>query len=177
MIPVLLFLAALGNFGKVNDSLYRGAQPDKEGFAKLAGMGVKTVVNLRLEKDAKEKLIVEASGMRYVSVPMANFGAPTQEQLDKVFAVLNDSSAGPVFVHCRRGSDRTGTVIAVYRMEHDRWSNDKALQEAQSYGISRFERAMQSFIRSYKARPKRTKPEETGSSTSTTAAPSAPAAK
>jgi tyrosine-protein phosphatase SIW14 len=177
MIHLLFALALLSNFGKVNDGLYRGAQPDKEEFAKLAKMGIKTVVNLRLEKDPKEKLIVEAAGMKYVSVPMANFGAPSEEQLARVMAVLDDPTAAPVFVHCRRGADRTGTVIAAYRISHDHWTNEKALDEARSYGMSRFERAMQSFIKEYKPKPTRTTPAETGSPTSTAAAPSAPGVK
>src|SRR4051812_45461043 len=160
MIRLLLALALVGNFDKVNDGLYRGAQPDKEAFANLAKMGIRTVVNLRLEKDEKEKLLVEAAGMKYVAVPMANFGAPSDEQLAKVMAVLDDPAYKPVFVHCRRGADRTGTVVAAYRISREGWTNDKALDEARSHGMSRFERAMQAFIRDYKPKPLRTTPAE-----------------
>jgi tyrosine-protein phosphatase SIW14 len=49
-------------------------------------------------------------------------------------------------VHCRRGADRTGTVIACYRITHDGWSNRKALQEATSYGMSWIEFGMQRYV-------------------------------
>jgi len=69
----------------------------------------------------------------------------------KVLALFDDSSAGPVFVHCRRGADRTGTMLAVYRIVHDHWENAKALAEAKVFGMSWTERAMQSYILHYQA--------------------------
>ena len=54
-------------------------------------------------------------------------------------ALLNDNSAWPVFVHCRRGADRTGTAIACYRIEHDHWTNQQALAEAKTFGMSSME--------------------------------------
>ena len=145
-------VTGVNNFHKVNDRIYRGAQPSPAGFRSLAKFGVKTVIDLRSEGNRRlEKQQVEASGMRYVGIPMANFGAPTDEQIAKVMEVLEDRGAGPVFIHCRRGADRTGTIVACYRISKDRWSNDKALEEARTCGMSRFERAMQNFVRTYKA--------------------------
>ena len=140
------------NFQKVNDEVYRGGQPTGPGFRSLAALGVKTVIDLREigeHSQAEEESMVQASGMRYVSVPMKGMSSPTNEQVSTVLALLGDAAAGPVFVHCRRGADRTGTVIACYRISHDHWENKKALSEARSYGMSWFERAMQSYVRRY----------------------------
>ena len=63
-----------------------------------------------------------------------------------VLSLLNDNSAWPVFVHCRRGADRTGTAIACYRIAHDHWTNQQALGEAKTFGMSSLEVAMQHFI-------------------------------
>jgi protein tyrosine/serine phosphatase len=63
---------------------------------------------------------------------------------------LNDTSAGAVFVHCRRGADRTGTAIAVYRISHDHWDNKQALHEAKDFGMSMFARGMQHYVADYK---------------------------
>jgi len=63
---------------------------------------------------------------------------------------LNDAASGPVFVHCKRGADRTGTVIALYRMVHDGWDSKRALSEAKSYGMSLFQHAMQHYVTDYK---------------------------
>ncbi len=144
---------SLPNFNMVNDQILRGGQPTDDGFKKLADRGVKTVVDLRWvdEHDIPhEKQLVEADGMRFVSIPMRGLSAPTQEQVSKALSVLEDSNSWPVFVHCRRGSDRTGTVLACYRISHDHWKNQKALEEAKTYGLSGFERAMRSFIEHFK---------------------------
>ena len=139
------------NFHKVNDSLYRGAQPTREGLGSLAKLGVKTVIDLRGEgrRSQSEEQAAKAAGMRYISLPLDGFRAPTAEEMSKVLGLLGDSSAWPAFVHCRRGADRTGTVIACYRIMHDRWTNEKALEEAKSYGMSRLERAMAHYVLNY----------------------------
>ena len=147
-----LDIPGVRNFHQVDAHVYRGAQPDPEGFKSLAKMGIRTVIDLRGESKARpEQKLVEAAGMHYVSVPMAGLTAPTDQQIGTIFALLNDPSAWPIFVHCRRGADRTGTVIACYRVAHDHWDNQKALREARMNGMSRIEHAMMHYILSFKA--------------------------
>ena len=142
------------NFQKVDDHVYRGGQSSNDGFKDLARLGVKTVVDLRQigeHSQADEEKVVTGLGMRYVSIPMRGMSTPKGEKVAPVLALLNDTTSGPVFVHCRRGADRTGTVIAAYRIAHDHWENKKALDEAKSYGMSFFERAMQRYVMHYRA--------------------------
>jgi protein tyrosine/serine phosphatase len=152
------------NFHQVDEHVYRGAQPSAEGLKSLATLGVKTIVDLRGGGDhtAWEKSEVEKLGMQYVHVPMHGMQAPSNEDVAKVLALLDSpgaSSDWPVFVHCKRGRDRTGTVIACYRIQHDHWKNQKALKEARLHGMSWVERAMMSYVLSYK-------PKETASASS-----------
>ncbi len=145
--------AGVENFHVVNENFYRGAQPTDEGFANLAKMGVHTVLDLR-ETDGRslaEKKAVEAAGMRYVNVPMQGISTPTPDVIAKALSVINDKDAGKVFVHCRRGADRTGTIVACYRITHDRWESTKALSEAKGFGMAWIARGMQHFIKDYKA--------------------------
>jgi tyrosine-protein phosphatase SIW14 len=139
---------ALQNFQEVNASLCRGAQPSENGLRELAKLGVHTVVDLRrgAGRSSKEAEVVRSLGMTYVNIPLDGYQAPTSQELSKVMAVLNDPNAGKVFVHCRRGADRTGTILAVYRMEHDHWSNQQALDEAKSMKMASSERLMQKFV-------------------------------
>lgn len=149
------FLEGVGNFHKVDDQVYRGAQPTAEGFRSLAKLGIKIVVDLREVGDRSrgEEKAVTADGMRYVPIPMNGMHAPSGAAVARVLDLLEDRSIGPVFVHCRRGADRTGSVIACYRVEHDHWQNDKALAEARSLGMSWMEKGMQHFILTYMPRP------------------------
>src|SRR3979409_1127494 len=103
------------------------SRPMKAGRA-WPSLGVKTVIDLRLEDEHPTRLeaqAVQAVGMRYVNIPMHGVVAPSDDQIAKVLALLDADS--PVFVHCKRGADRTGAVIACYRMAHDRWDSRRAL--------------------------------------------------
>lgn len=146
-------LPGVGNFHQVNPHVYRGAQPTDEGFRQLAHLGVKTILDLRetgSRADA-EKRVVEKDGMRYINMPFAGLGAPSDKQVEQVLALFDDPSSGPVFVHCRRGADRTGTVVACYRVKTEHWKNADALAEARQNGMAWFERAMQHYVLQYHA--------------------------
>src|SRR5438552_2951536 len=162
VVPFVLCLATasaasdrdgLPNFYKVDDHVYRGAQPSAAGFKKLAQMGVKTIVDLRgpEHSEAEEKRIVEEAGMRYVGIPMKGMRTPTETQVSSALALMNDSKAWPVFIHFRRGADCTGAVVACYRIQHDRWDNPKALREARDNGMSFFQFALQRYVLGYDA--------------------------
>lgn len=121
-----------------------------EGYKYLAQIGVKTVLDLR-QKDARssaEERAVTALGMKFVNVPMSGLTPPTQAEISQILSLF-EGTGGPVFVHCRRGADRTGAVVAAYRIDHDRWDNARALNEAMSDGMSFFQRPRQNFIRTF----------------------------
>ena len=139
------------NFHQVDEHVYRGAQPSGQGFDGLAKFGIKTVIDLRGEKSEEPE--VQRAGMHYVRLAWSGFKAPADSQIAAVLSLLNDKSAWPVFVHCRRGADRTGTAIACYRIAHDHWTNQQALAEARTFGMSSMEVAMQHFILSFAIAP------------------------
>ncbi|HEX4163843.1 MAG TPA: tyrosine-protein phosphatase [Bryobacteraceae bacterium] len=141
------------NFGQVDGTIYRGAAPSEAALRDLAALHVKLVLDLR-EKGAetdREKAEVEQLGMLYRNVPFRPLSAPTPAQIQTVLTLLSNGNAAPVFVHCRRGKDRTGTVLACYRIQHDGWTGARALQEANSYGMSYVEHGMRSFILHFSA--------------------------
>jgi len=144
----------LPNFRHVNERLTAGAQPESGGIKKLAELGIKTIVNLRGEDERTraEEADAKALGLRYYSVPMPGLSRPSDEQVARVMAILDSEENWPVFVHCKRGADRTGTIIGCYRIAHEGWTADRALSEAKQYGMSWLERGMREYISDYHRR-------------------------
>jgi protein tyrosine/serine phosphatase len=142
-------------FQQVDGGLYRGAQPSAAGFKALRELGIRTVVNLRMDADARktnEKYIVETLGMRYVHVPVEDGNFFTRSRtipdaaIREFFAVLDQNESGPVFVHCHRGADRTGALVAFYRIARQGWDSQRALSEARQVGMRSWYRGLQNQI-------------------------------
>jgi uncharacterized protein (TIGR01244 family) len=142
----------LPNFHRINAGLYRGGQPKDNGFERLASLGIKTVINLRDDddrEDAEAKEVI-AAGLRYFNVPLNDlFGRPSEEKMEHILAIINAPENQPVFIHCRRGSDRTGTVVAVYRISQDGWTAKQAMSEAKSRGMGFWVIGMKDYISDY----------------------------
>ena len=124
---------SIDNFGQVNASYYRGAQPDGRDYADLAALGVKTIIDLQMDGIPGEQKLVEAAGMKFHRIGMTTHQAPTTEQLVSFLKLVNDPANQPVYVHCAGGRHRTGVMTAVYRMTHDSWNAEKAFQEMKQY--------------------------------------------
>ncbi len=154
-LPALAASApGIKNFDQVDTHVYRGGQPTTEGFQFLATSGVKTVIDLREAGDRSqaEQRVVTNAGMTYVNVPMSGLTPPTGNEIGKILKLLEDTGSGPVFVHCLRGADRTGAVIAAYHIDHDNWDNRRALKDAKTHGMSFFQLPRQSFIADFRPR-------------------------
>jgi tyrosine-protein phosphatase SIW14 len=150
--------SALSNFHQVNPQLYRGAQPQAGGLQKLKAMGVKTIVNLRTPGTLSRAEEEEARGLglRYFNISLPGLSQPKDEQVRRVLDIINTPENQPVFVHCHHGEDRTGTIIACYRISHDGWTGEQAKKEAEKYGMSWLQRAMKQYIDSFYQRRQRT---------------------
>jgi protein tyrosine phosphatase (PTP) superfamily phosphohydrolase (DUF442 family) len=133
-------LAAEGDivrFSALADGLYRGGQPTADGFQFLKEKGIKTVINLRAE-DNRESEIVQALGMNYIQIPVDEvwpWSQLPQAAVAKYFELVNNPANYPIFFHCRRGADRTGTFAAMYRMAVQGWNAEDAYAEARNIGM------------------------------------------
>lgn len=121
------------NFGCLNETFYRGAQPREEDYADLAAMGVKTIIDLQMAGDNREQSMVEAAGMKFYRIGMSDKSRPAAEQAQLFLKIVNDPANQPVFVHCAGGRHRTGAMSAIYRMTHDGWNAERAFQEMKQY--------------------------------------------
>lgn len=117
--------AELDNFYRVSDVLYRAQQPDEQEIKELATMGIRSMLNLREYHD--DNGVAAGAAMELLRVPM-NAG----EIDDAVVEQALDAIAGarkPILVHCWHGSDRTGAVVAMYRMVFQDWPRQRAIDE------------------------------------------------
>jgi hypothetical protein len=125
----------LPNLHRVNSSLYRSAQPSKEGFVFLGAQPslankdrpIKTVVSLRAFND-DAPLVPAASALRLEQIRFKTWH-PESEDVVKFLRIATTPSMQPVLVHCQHGSDRTGTMVAIYRIAFEGWTKAQATDE------------------------------------------------
>ena len=156
--PQLSNTPAIGidNFGRINETYYRGAQPDGRDYTDLAALGVKTVIDLQQDGLAIERQFVESAGMKFFRIPMTTRTAPTSDDLSRFLQLVNDPANQPVYVHCAGGRHRTGVMTAVYRMSHDGWNSDRAFKEMKQYdfGADFLHPEFKRFVYGYQSEPK-----------------------
>jgi protein tyrosine/serine phosphatase len=126
--------------------LYRSALPTKRELTHLGDLNIKTVVNLCCpdEHEAREepkayqaeKQFCQEHGLEFISISISAL-VPTDEQVKQFLEVMakhKSGSGGAVLVHCAQGRNRTGMMVAAYRVVIEDWPGDKALKEMQDMG-------------------------------------------
>ena len=114
------------NLHRVSGDLYRGAQPTAEGMAELKRMGIRTIINLRSFHSDRDD--IGETGLAYERIYMKAWH-PEDEDVVRFLQIVMDERRTPVFVHCKRGADRTGAMCAVYRVVVEGWTRDEAIRE------------------------------------------------
>lgn len=147
--------------------LYRSGQMSLSGFEKaVTTYGIRTVVTLRdadiegeRPPDADEEALCRKLDIRHVRIrPRAWWSedgpAPVEVGVKRFLAVMDDPANFPVLVHCFAGIHRTGSYVAVYRMEYDHWSNERALKELRAGGYEHLDEEwdVRGFLESYRPR-------------------------
>jgi protein tyrosine/serine phosphatase len=121
------------NFGRINETFYRGAEPKQSDIGDLATMGVKAVIDLQQDGQAHEQEWVENAGMKFFRVGLSDSSTPSAEKAEQFLKIVNDPANQPVFIHCHGGRHRAGAMTAIYRMTHDGWNADRAYAEMKKY--------------------------------------------
>jgi protein tyrosine/serine phosphatase len=140
------------NLYRVNSSLYRSAQPTREGIAGLddgvrlaAGDApVRTVVSLRTNQ-SDTSLAGNPSTIQFEHIPVQSWHLDDEDVI-RFLRIATDPARQPVLVHCRRGADRTGTMVAIYRVVVEGWTKSEAIDEMTRGGYG-FNPVWQNLIR------------------------------
>jgi protein tyrosine/serine phosphatase len=156
----LLARIRINNFGRTNDSYFRGAQPDSRDYPDLAALGIKTVIDLTRDGRSDEAGLVQRAGMRFYRIPLTTSERPSEAAVTQFMKIVNDPANWPVFVHCQGGRHRTGVMTAVYRMTNDGWSANQAYDEMKQYHFEGFpgHPVLKSFVYDYYSKLGQTRP-------------------
>lgn len=122
------------NFGRVTDVYFRGGEVTEEGLRTLHAMGVRTIVNLQDDPDPDEAEICKKLGLEYYAFPLDGSQAPPPDVMDRVLKLVQ-SATDPIYVHCSGGKHRAGTACALYRMNVQGWTPERAWAEQEAYGF------------------------------------------
>jgi protein tyrosine phosphatase (PTP) superfamily phosphohydrolase (DUF442 family) len=132
------------NLDRVDGKVWRCAQPNRLGLEWLKEQGVDTVINLRHDPWPDEKAICQELGIRYHWIPLSGVRNPTDFQTKLVLGAI-ENARGQVLLHCQFGADRTGTMVACYRIRNGMTPQD-AFEDAKVHGISPLLCGMKEYI-------------------------------
>ncbi|HEU4508313.1 MAG TPA: sulfur transferase domain-containing protein [Pyrinomonadaceae bacterium] len=143
--------AGLPKFEQVNDKLFRGGQPHPGALLRLRELGIDTIINLRGKSDRTraEEAEARALGLNYFNISLPNWGRPQDERVRMILMIINAPQNGRVFVHCKDGVDRTGTIVALHRITREGWKASDALAEAEQRGMRRIQIWMRDYAEDY----------------------------
>lgn len=146
----------LVNFMTVSPMVLRGGQPDEDGLQLLKNAGVRLVVSLRHhsknstvqtssysffrrhtdddEIDEEEKTC-DRLGLKFMNISLDGISAPNFADIDRFVEVFEDETNLPIYVHCLHGRERTGFMLAAYRIKVQKWTADEAYKEMLQQGF------------------------------------------
>ena len=125
------------NFQPVNNWLYRGGQPKSDEFCQLNEFGIKSIISFRYNSKVMqwEKSLCKSYDLNYFPIPLNYIVQPNKQQIKKFFDILDNVNFHSIYVHCKHGCDRTGLLIAMYRIVYDHFSFYEAYQEMVDLGF------------------------------------------
>ena len=127
---------SVNNLYLIEDGFYRGSQPTAQGFQELQDLGVRTVLNLA--GGGGDAVYVPGGPLKLVHIPMTAFELRDDRVL-QALRVMVDPANRPLMIHCKQGADRTGALVALYRIVVQGWTKQKAVLEMSEGGYNHSE--------------------------------------
>lgn len=160
--------------------LYRSGQMTRAGLERVVHEhGIRTVISLRdaavpgqPPPDRDEERYCRQYEINFYRLPPRSWWArvgppPVEPNVRKFREILADPQNHPILVHCFAGIHRTGAYCAIYRMEHEGWSNEQAIGEVKECGYSNLDEEWDilGYLEQYTPTWKRAPEEETAPQT------------
>ena len=161
--------AVLKNVDRIEKGLFRGGRPTIEGLIYLASKGIKTIINLQggdygipgitwfepgedPQTRAELKAMAEKLGIRFINLPMYTFGKVNAQQasmIEQAIEAMANLDLRSVYVHCEHGVDRTGLVVALFRVIKQGWSIADAYADWVAHGRTKMREFFTGGLKEY----------------------------
>jgi protein tyrosine phosphatase (PTP) superfamily phosphohydrolase (DUF442 family) len=122
---------SVANMYRIEDGLYRAAQPTAAGFTELAALGLHGVLDVA--GGAGDEPLLRSDTIKTFHVPMSAWGLHDDLVL-RALRIMADPSNRPLLIHCQHGADRTGAMVALYRVVVQGWKKADAIREMNEGG-------------------------------------------
>ena len=138
-------------------AFYRGGQPTAEGRAWMVSRGFKTVVDLRFEDRDNQWTRPVGGGagfgklggesLEVIHIPVTDMEPPSFEDVERFIQVADDVSKRPMFVHCKAGIGRTGSMVSCWRVSRGMEVDDALALESLNCDFGSL--AQEAFVREF----------------------------
>jgi tyrosine-protein phosphatase SIW14 len=145
-------------FAQVTQKISRGGPPKAAGYETLQKLGIKSILSLSQDTKSvqREEAWAAAHNVKFYNIPIDLYSRPSDEQAIRFLEICLDRANLPIFIHCEDGRDRTGTMIALYRVAVDGWTIKDAYHEARMIGYWPYhgdEAPLKAFVHQLKDKP------------------------
>ncbi|MBC7979927.1 MAG: hypothetical protein H7Y36_05130 [Armatimonadetes bacterium] len=120
------------NFAEVDAGIYRGGQPNQNGWQFLRSLGVTNVVKLNGEV---ADTLADGMVVNFIKLPPATIWEMFQKpSSNDVWRAVQAMKPGGTYIHCGHGRDRTDLVVGCYRLWIEHWTESAATSEMGAMG-------------------------------------------
>lgn len=136
---------------EVVENLYRGPLPDDEILERFPQFGIRSIITLCDERSAADHVREQCRrrNLKHFHIPLSPFVRPTKSEVEQFLRLLEDRHHSPIYTHCIHGKDRTGAMLAIFRLSQG-WSVEQAVKEMQTYRFGMEFDELLHVVRNYK---------------------------
>lgn len=127
-----IFRVIYFNKHKIGSEAWRSSQPAPHQISRLAREGIKTIINLRGERDCGsfrlQRAACERHGIALEELVLKSRAAPVAAQIHEADALFRRVEH-PILLHCKSGADRAGLASVLYQILREGVSVEEAAKQ------------------------------------------------